>query len=166
MIGRFIAILMGVLGAAGGTQAPGFTLQYMQNLEGRLAELRPIVRQFDEDVGQYGYTRKQALLECATADGLLEALCNGYETTIRRYEDLSAHMAVLAGAPDLKRPLVLAKEVKRDIAQSVMEQFEPTVTISTSGAAYAGGGFAVLWGGLSFIFGIFGALFRGERRYA
>ncbi len=165
MFGRFIAVIMGLVGAAGGTQAPGFTLQYMQNLEGRLDELRPIVRQFDENVGKYGYSRVQALLECGTAQGLLDALCEGYETTILRYEELSAHMETLASASDIQRPLVLAREVKRDIAESVMEQFEPTVTVSTAGAAYAGGGFAALWGGLSFIFGLFGAMFGTERRY-
>ncbi|MGE0409036.1 MAG: DUF2937 family protein [Amphiplicatus sp.] len=165
MIGRFLALLMGVAGAAAGSQAPGFTLQYMQNLQGRIDELRPIVEAFDANVAGYGYTREAALAECEAATGLLDALCGGYATTIRRYEALTVHFATLAGAGDLKRPLVLATSYKREIADSVMEQFKPAVPASADGAVYAGGGFGLLWGGLSMIFGLIGSMF-GARRYA
>jgi len=165
MVGRFLAMAAGIGGLFAGSQAPEFTVQYMQNLTGRIAELKPIVEQFDADVAGYGYTRDQAISECATADGLLDALCNGYETTIARYVELTAHFAELEGAQDLARPLVLARSYKRDIADSVMEQFKPAVPATLDGAAYAGGGFATLWGGLSFIFGLLGAM-TGARRYA
>lgn len=168
MVGRFIALLMGVAGAGLGSQAPGFALQYMQNLTGRLDELRPIVEQFDADVARYGYTRDAALLECETATGLLEALCTGYATTIRRYEALAAHYAELDAAGPYVRPLLIIRgaattELSRDIAESVSEEFAPAVPATMDGAAYAGGGFAALWGGLSFIFGMFGAMTGGRR---
>lgn len=167
MIGRFLAVILGLAGAAGGSQAPGYTLQYMQNLNGRIDELRPIVEQFDRDVGAYNYTRSQAMAECATAEGLLDALCNSYETTVKRFEELSAHFAILDGANEYERPIILARDFKRDIAENVMEQFKPAIPVTLDGAAYAGGGFALIWGGLSFIFGFFGMLFGGgNRRYA
>ena len=167
MFGRFIAIIFGLAGAAAASQAPGFTLQYMQNLNGRIDELRPIVEQFDNDVAAYGYTRQQAMQECSTADGLLDALCNGYETTIRRYEELTAHYAELTAASDYKRPIVLARGYKRDIVESVYEEFEPAIPVTPHGFVYAGGGFLLLWGGLSFIFGLLGMMFGGGgRRYA
>ncbi|MEL7490538.1 MAG: DUF2937 family protein [Pseudomonadota bacterium] len=167
MVGRFLAVVLGLAAAAGGSQAPGFTLQYMQNLNGRIDELRPIVEQFDRDVAAYNYTRAQAMAECETADGLLDALCNGYETTIRRFEELTAHFAELEAVGDYAQPLVLARSYKRDIAESVMDVFEPAVPATLPGGAYAGGAFAVVWGGLSFIFGLFGMLFSGgDRRIA
>jgi hypothetical protein len=159
----------GIAGALAGSQAPGFTLQYMQNLTGRIDELRPIVEQFDVDVGRYGYTRESALRECETSSGLLEALCTGAATTIRRYELLTAHMAHLQAVGIYARPLVLIRavasdETVRDIAMSVKEEFKPAVPATLDGAAYAFGGFAVLWGGLSFIFGFLGALLGAGRR--
>jgi len=165
MIGRFLAVVLGLAGAAFGSQAPGFTLLYMQNLQGRIDELRPIVEQFDADVARYGYTRSSALAECESSTGLLEALCSGYATTIRRFDELVAHMAHLQAASELERPLILAASYKRDIAESVMKEFKPAVPIAADGAIYAGGGFGVVWGGLSLIFGLFGAM-AGGRRYA
>lgn len=171
MAGRFLALLAGVFGAFAGSQAPGFTLQYMQNLAGRIDELRPIVEQFDADVARFGYAREAALSECALAAGLLEALCGGYATTVRRYEILTAHRAALEAASDYVRPLVLirdasTKDVVHDIAHSVMHEYKPAIPTTLDGAAYAGGGFAVAWGSLSFILGFVGAIFGVGRRYA
>ncbi|MHA7871863.1 MAG: DUF2937 family protein [Hyphococcus sp.] len=165
-MGRFLAFLLGIAGALIASQAPGFTLQYMQNLQGRIDELQPIVEEFDQNVGEYGYSRAQAMAECRTAEGLLDALCSGYLTTVQRYELLSAHLAELEAAGDYVRPLVLAKSQLRDVTESVYKQFEPAVPATVHGAVYAAGGFAVLWGASSFIFGLLGAMFGGGRRYA
>lgn len=171
MIGRFLAIAVGLAGAVAGSQAPGFTLQYMQNLAGRIDELKPIVEQFDADVGRHGYSRERALAECETAEGLLTALCGGYATTARRYQTLVDHRERLEAAGDYLRPLILARAageeaIVRDIARSTMDEYKPAIPTTLDGAAYAGGGFAIGWGGLSFIFGIIGAMFGGGRRYA
>jgi hypothetical protein len=168
MVARFIAGIAGLAGAVIGSQAPGFTLQYMQNLNGRVDELRPIVEQFDADVARYGYTRQQAIAECGTAEGLLDALCSGYMTTIERYELLFAHLNELKAAGIYVRPLLVIRgaaenPVIKEIGESVMKEFKPAVPVTLDGAAYAAGGFVVLWGGLSFIFGLLGALF-GVRR--
>lgn len=171
MVGRFLAFAAGVAGAVAGSQAPGFTLQYMQNLAGRIDELEPIVAQFDADVGRHGYSRSQALAECETAEGLLDALCEGYDTTVRRYELLTAHYAELDAAGDYARPVLLMRSyatnaVVREIAMSVKEEYKPAVPTTLDGAAYAGGGFAVAWGALSFVFGLLGGIFGGGRRHA
>ena len=170
MVGRFLAVLAGLAGAAAGSQAPNYTAHYMQNLEGRIAELRPIVAEFDADVARYGYTRDAAMLECETATGLLDALCGGYATTIERFEILLEHQTMLKGASDYVRPLILLRdmadsEIVRELNRSVMKEYEPAIPTTLDGAAYAGGGFAALWGALSFIFGLLGSMFGG-RRYA
>lgn len=166
-MGRFLAFLLGVAGAVLGSQGPGFTLQYMQNLQGRVDELRPIVEEFDANIAQYNYTRAQALSECETATGLLDALCTTYVSTVERYELLNAHLTELNGIDEIKRPLILARTEIRDITMSVYEQFKPAVPATMDGAIYAGGGFAVLWGGSSALFGLLGAMAGGgRRRYA
>jgi len=165
-VGRFLAFILGIGGALIASQGPGFTLQYMQNLQGRVDELRPIVEEFDAKIGEHGYTREKAMAECSTATGLLDALCSTYRTTVTRYGLLTVHLAELDAATDWTRPIVLARSYYRDIAESVYEQYEPAIPATIHGAAYAGGGFAVLWGGASFLFGILGAMFGGGRRYA
>ncbi len=164
-MGRFLAFLLGIAGAVIGSQGPGFTLQYMQNLQGQITALEISLAQRDANVAQYGYTRDQAFSECQTATGLLDALCDGYVNDVERYELLSAHIAELSAASDLTRPLILAKTQIEDITLSVYKQFKPAIPATMDGAIYAGGGFAVLWGGASFLFGLLGAM-TGGRRYA
>lgn len=164
-MGRFIAFLLGVAGGLIGSQGPGFTLQYMQNLQGRVDELAAVVEQYDANVAAYGYVRESAIAECRTATDLLDALCEGYETAVERLEVLSAHLAELDSASDYVRPLILARSFDRQITDSVRKQFEPAIPTTVHGGVYAAGGFGVLWGLSAFLFGLLGAMF-GARRYA
>ena len=159
-MGKFLAILLAIAGGVFASQGPGFTLQYMQNLNGRIAELKPLVEKFDADVAVYGYTRETAIKECATATGLLDALCNGYESAVLRYEELTAHYAELSSANEYMKPILLAQTYMEDIATSVMEEFKPAVPTTTDGAAYAAGGFFGIWVLASILFGILGLPFR------
>ena len=164
MVGRFLSFLVGAAGAVGASQAPGFTVQYMQNLDGRVAELRTIVERFEENIARIGYDREEALTECGQADPakLLGALCDGITQDIARYERLSAHQAELSAAADWARPVVLARNFERDIAESAKDRYEPVVPTTPEGAGYAAAGFAGLWGVASILFGIIGGLFRRE----
>ncbi len=92
-------------------------------------------------------------------------MCEGYVAAIERYEILTAHMAKLESVGDTVRPLILARTQMPEITRSVYEQFKPAVPATVDGVIYAGGGFAVLWGGASFLFGLLGGMF-GARRYA
>lgn len=165
-MGRMLAFLLGVAGAVLASQGPGFTLQYMQNLQGRVDELTTIVEQRDADVAAYGYSRASAVAECRTATDLLEAMCDGYARDVDRLEYLTGHLATLEAAGDYVRPLILARSFDHAIAKSVKTQFEPAIPATVHGAVYAAGGFAVLWGAASFLFGLLGAMFSGGRRYA
>jgi hypothetical protein len=138
----------------------------MQNLQGQITALESVVEEFDGNIAQYGYSREQALGECSTAAGLLDALCRTYVSAVKRYEVLVAHKAQLDAASDTVRPLVLARTQMSDITSSVYEEFKPAIPATTDGVIYAGGGFAVLWGGASFLFGLLGAMAGGGRRYA
>ena len=159
-MGKFLAMILAIAGGLLGSQGPGFTLQYMQNLNGRVDELRPMVEKFDADVAAYGYSRDQALKECDSASGLLDALCSSYADAIERYELLSAHLTSLQNAPELKRPLILAQTYQKDIVVSVAEEFKPAIPTTIDGAAYGGGGFFGSWLVFSLLFSIIGAPFK------
>jgi hypothetical protein len=165
MFGRLLALIFGAALAVGGSQGPAFTDQYMQDLTARVAELEPIVQEFDAKIAEYDYTRASAMAECATATGLLDALCSTYETVVERYEILSAHLAELNAATVWTRPLVLARTYRKDIAEKVYSLYKPAVPATPEGMAYGGGGFLVGFLALSIIFGILGGMFGG-RRYA
>lgn len=165
-MGRFLAFLLGVAGALIGSQAPGFTLQYMQNLQGQVDRLSAVVEDFDARVAEKGYSRERALDECRTATDLLDALCDGYAESVDRLIVLRAHLEELNAASDYVRPLVVARTYDQEIGDSVRQQFEPAVPATVHGAVYAGAGFAVAWGLSAFIFGLLGAMLGGGRRYA
>jgi Protein of unknown function (DUF2937) len=154
ILDRWLCLLTGVAGAVLASQLPGYTLQYMQNLRGRLDELEPMVREFELDVMQYNYTIDEALLECATASGFLDALCNSFESTVVRYEDLHAHYYMLAATSDYKRPFALMGSVKEDIAKSVAMEFEPAIPANDQGFVYALVGFLLLSGVVTVLFNL------------
>ena len=163
-MGRLLAFILGVAGAIIASQGPGFTLQYMQNVQGRVDELTTIVEAQEEQLRDKNYTRETAMNECRTATDLLDAFCSNYSMAVERLEYLTAHLAELEDATDYVRPLILARSYDRDIARSVKEQFEPAVPATLHGAVYAGGGFAVAWGIPLLIFSILGGMFGGGRR--
>ena len=163
-MGRFLAIVLAIAAGLAGSQAPAFTLQYMQNLTGRVDELRPTVEQFDDNVGRYGYTRNRAMEECGNADGLLEALCASYASIVQRYEVLQAHLDALNSATSLERPIVLARNYQRDIVDSTLSAYKPAVPTTLDGAVYGGGAFVGIWIIASILFGGLGAILGGGRR--
>jgi hypothetical protein len=158
--------MAGVGLAVAASQGPAFTDQYVQNLTGRIDELRPIVEEFDAKIAEYNYTRESAIAECNNAIGLLDALCSTYVSTVERYEMLLAHQAELMGASVWMRPLTLARTYKKDIAESVYSVYKPAVPATEVGFAYGGGGFLVGYLILSMLFGLLGSLAGGGRGYA
>ena len=165
MITRAISMLAGAAGAVAVSQAPGYTQQYMQNLEGRVDELRTIVERFDANIANIGYDRARALRECSVAEQLLGALCDGITKDIARYDVLRAHQADLLAAEPWARPVVLARNVQTDIAESAYERFEPAVPATATGAGYAGAGFVGGWGVLTLVLGLLTAPFKRREAY-
>lgn len=165
MFGRLIAVLFGLAAGAAGSQAPGFTLQYMQNLAGRVDELGAVVARYDAVAAEAGLSRKGYVADLrASGRTSTDKTADAVEASYARYEKLAAHLAALKAAGDYARPLVLARDFEPDIARSTYAEYRPAIPASLDGAAYAGGAFAVVWGGLSFLFGFFAL--AGGRRYA
>lgn len=149
VIDRYLPLFLGIAGALLASQLPGYALQYMQNLLGRLDELEPIVEEFAADVQEYNFTLEEALDECAMAIGLLDALCDTFAEVVLRYEDLRHHYQELEAASEYQRPFVLMRHGRQEIVLSVWEGFEPAVPVTKHGFVYAGCGFLVCFVGLS-----------------
>ncbi|MGF1544349.1 MAG: DUF2937 family protein [Parvularculaceae bacterium] len=161
----FFARLMGVLGIVVGSQAPGFTIQYLQNLDGRVEELAAIVSRYDAIVDELGMTRDAYVDELRTSGQLAsEKTADSIEYTFDRYEYLREHQVALTSAQAIVRPLRLARSVDAGVARSVRENFRWTVPLTPDAAAYAIGVGVVVWGALSFFFGLLGSMFGMGRR--
>ena len=158
---RFLAFLMGLIGAVGTSQAPGYTQQYVQNLTGRVDELRMIVERFDDQMADISRTREEGIAECSsTSNNVTLALCDGITEDVARYDSLDAQLRALNAASDWERPVLLARNFDRQIAESAYEAYEPAVPVSAAGGAFALAGFALFWGVGAFIFGLIGSIFR------
>jgi len=166
MVGKTLGVIVGALGAVAGSQAPAFTTQYMQNLSGRVAELRPIVEQFDADAAGYGLSREEGLEEYEGSEGFVGSQGGRAAETIRRYEKLAAHLEKLQSAGGMERPLTLLQNFDPEIVEATFELFDPAVPTTTEGAAYAGGGFASIWAIFSGLWASLSQLGGGRRRYA
>ncbi|MEM9810703.1 MAG: DUF2937 family protein [Pseudomonadota bacterium] len=157
---RFLAFLLGLIGAVGASQAPGYTQQYLQNLTGRVDELRMIVERFDDQMAMINLTRRDGLKQCsATGDTVALALCDGINEDVVRYENLDGQLRALNAASDWERPVLLARNFDRQIAESAYDAYEPAVPVSLAGGAFALAGFALFWGVGAFIFGLIGSIF-------
>lgn len=163
VMGKFLAFLFGLAGAVAGSQAPGFTLQYMQNLQGRVDELTAVLQAFDGGAAAMGGDREGALAECRAPGGAGLRICQGYVETVDRRAYLTAHLAELEQAGAYMQPLILARSFDPGVVDSVVTQFKPAIPTTGPGAAYAGGGFAGVWLVAQLLFGAVGGLFGGGR---
>ena len=162
---RFLAFLLGVLGAVASSQAPEFTQQYMQNLTGRVAELEGVVARFDEDAARSGMGRSQALDTCLRDERPEGGIsCLGRAEDVRRYERFRDQLAELDATSEWQRPITLARNPDRDVVMSTKAIFKPAVPTTLVGGGYAAAGFALLWGVSAALFGMIGGLF-GRGRY-
>ncbi|GAB4532473.1 MAG: hypothetical protein Tsb0010_13530 [Parvularculaceae bacterium] len=162
-MGKFIAFLLGLAGAVAGSQAPGFTIQYLQHLQGRVDEISAILETFDGAGSDAADARDATLAECREAQGAGLRVCEGYIEAVARQEYLTAHLAELDAAGPYMRPITLALNFDREIAESVAARFEPAIPTTGPGAAYAAGGFAGLWLLAQLLFAGLGAVFGGGR---
>ncbi len=157
---RFLALVMGLLGAIGTSQAPEFTQQYIQNLTGRVAELQVIVDRFDRAAADDNKSRQEALDVCQSDEPVLASLCGGIVQDVTRYETLNAQLAKLTTASEWERPVLLAQDFDRDVAESTYAAYEPAVPATAAGGAYALAGFTGLWMVTSILLGVLTAPFR------
>ena len=158
---KLVIIIFALICGLAASQFPEFEQQYRQRLSGAVTELARIVSRFDDDAGQFGLSRDEALSRyLASSDEFLNLRGKSMGEIIARYDYLSAHEERLENAGQFERLWVFARDRDMELARDTAGIYEPALPITTEGLAHAAGGFA---GGLA----IFGLLLWpfGRRRH-
>lgn len=164
MIARTLALAAGLTGAAGLSQFPEFTQQYVQRLGGAVDELARSVREFDEDAAELGFERGEALRQLATGGAFGEARAESMGATVARYERLSADLAALEGKGAFERVALASHMADPEIADRTWQAFRPGIPVTAEGAGFAGAGLLGGWILASVLLSALAMPFRRIRR--
>jgi hypothetical protein len=158
---RIIALLFGILGAVGASQAPEFTQQYMQNLRGGVDRLAEVVDRFDQDAARSDMSRQEALDYCLADERPGGSMsCLGRAEDVAEYLRYREQLDLLESAGEWQRPIYLARNPDDKVLQSTLDQYRPAVPTTLDGGGYALAGFALFWGIVALILGLVTAPFR------
>lgn len=166
MLGRILALILGIGGLVAGSQAPNFTTHFMQNLEGRVDQLRLESAQALRRLEEAGMTRNMAKAACAASETEQQkANCETTEQIFVSYDTLREVQEELDAEGDWRRPLVLAQRtaqdgVVREFAQNATKNYEIAVPVTVQSAGYGGGLGLATWIIFRLLFGLIGAPFR------
>lgn len=155
MLLRALTLAGGIAGAAGLSQAPEFSQQYMQRLGGAVDELDRVVAEFDADAAALNLSRAAALesLQDGGAMGAKRAETMG--RTLARHEHMSAELSAMEGAGAFTRSYRVARFSDTEIAANTWAAFRPAVPLTVEGGIFAGigllGGLALIGGGLKLL---------------
>lgn len=152
MIGRVLAMGIGLLGALTASQLPEFAQQYRQRLGGALDELDRVVGRFDTSAQASGLSREQAITRLREQpEPLARREGEAMGDLVDRRDRLQRQRDDFTTAGSFERMLVLIREVDPAIARATYVEFEPAVPATSEGAVAAGGGFVLFWGAMLFL---------------
>jgi hypothetical protein len=160
MLARALTLAGGLAGAAGLSQFPEFSQQYVQRLGGAVDELGRFVAEFDADAADVGLTRDAALVDLEQGGAMGAERAGTMARVIIRHQRLSADLATLRVAGPFTRAYRMRSLADAEIAQAAWAEFQPAVPLNAAGGIFAGAGFL---GGL-LVMGILLALLRAPFR--
>ncbi len=160
MLGRALTLVGGLAGAAGLSQFPEFSQQYVQRLGGAVDELGRFVAEFDRDAADVGLSRGAALADLAGGSAMGTERADTMARVIVRYQRLSNDLAVLQSAGPFTRAYRMRSVADGEIAGAAWAEFQPAVPLNAAGGIFAGAGFL---GGLALVGGAL-ALMRAPFR--
>jgi hypothetical protein len=163
MFTRMIVMAGGFAGAAGLSQFPEYSQQYLQRMSGKAEELSRFVEEFDADARDVGISREQALIDLAQSGAIGAARAQTMVTTIQRHEDMSAALEALKSAGPYTRVVHANVFTDSDLARGTLEDFEPAVPLTFDGLAFAAIGFLAGFGVLAVLIGLLRLPFRKRR---
>jgi len=141
MIGRALTLVGGLAGAAGLSQFPEFSQQYVQRLGGAVDELGRFVSEFDADAAEVGLTRHSALVDLGQGGTMGAQRAETMAGVIMRYERLSTDLSALRSAGPFTRAYRMRSFGDAEIAQAAWADFRPAVPLNMAGGIFAGAGF-------------------------
>nr|WP_113910513.1 DUF2937 family protein [Roseovarius dicentrarchi] len=141
MLGRALILAGGLAGAAGLSQFPEFSQQYVQRLGGAVDELRGFVKGFDADAAEVGLGREAALEDLRGGGAMGAQRAETVAGVIVRYERLSADLDALRRAGPFTRAYRARSLGDAQIASAAWDEFKPAMPLTFEGAMFAGAGF-------------------------
>jgi hypothetical protein len=141
MIGKVLAVVAGMTGAAGVSQFPEYSQQYTQRLAGAVDELQRIVDGFDQDADALGLSREAALVSLAQGGDVGVARAERVAQTIARHQRLSGDLGALRQAGPFMRAYQAGRFSDGDIARAAWRDFRPAVPVSFEGFVFSAVGF-------------------------
>ena len=158
---KVLALVAGLAGGAGASQAPEFTQQYLQRLAGQVDALAVVVADFDASAAKAGLTRVQALEELQ-GSAFLDSRRDDMIRTFGRYAGLSADLVALRQASVMERLTMPWRFTDAATINATWADFRPGVQLTFEGAVAGGAGFAAGWLALQ---AVLSALFWPFRRW-
>ena len=159
MILRALTLAGGLTGAAGLSQFPEFSQQYMQRLGGQVDELARQVEAFDQTALTDGMGREE-MLQAMAQTPLVAPQEAMWRRTFARHARLSENLMILQKASPLERLAMPHRMADTATVQAVWDDFTPAMPLSVAGAASAGTGFLGGWAAFATLFAVLAWPFR------
>ena len=156
---RVLCLIGGLTGAAGLSQFPEFSQQYLQRLAGQVDELTRQVVEFDQTAMADGKGREE-MLQAMAATPLVAGQEAMWRRTFARHARLSENLMVLRDASPLDRLTMPHRMADPATMQAVWNDFTPAMPLSAAGATSAVTGFLSGWLVLAVILGVLRAPLR------
>ena len=163
MIGRVLALAIGLFSGLAASQAPEFAQQYRQRIGGAIDELRRVVGTFDENARAEGVTREQAIARLSDQpDRLVRRQGPAMTDVVDRLQRLERQRDTVASAGQFERLALLAKGFDPQLARATYLDFEPAWPATTEGMVLGGAGVLLGWGACLMLFRGIGRLRPGR----
>lgn len=141
MLLRALSLAAGLSGAAGASQFPEFSQQYMQRLGGAVDALTRVLDDFDADAASLDLSREAALVDLAQGGQMGAARAQTMVQTIERHARLTDDLEQLQGLGPFSRARYAARFTDHELAGRVWENYKPAMPVTFEGATFAGIGF-------------------------
>lgn len=149
----------GVSGAAGLSQFPEFSQQYLQRLAGKVDALAAVVADFDASAARHDLSREAALAELSGTAFLDDQQTNMRHNLVQ-YARLSDDLARLREASPLQRLTMPQRLGDTETLAAAWSDFRPAIPATLDGAVSAGVGYVAGWGLLAGLWSLLAWPFR------
>ena len=163
MLLRAITMAGGLAGAAGLSQFPEYSQQYVQRLGGAVDELSRFVAEFDADATAVGMTRQAALADLGQGGAMGARRAGTMAATIARHDRLRADLEELGRAGPFTRLYRAGHLGDAEIAAKAWAAYRPALPLTVEGASFAGLGFVAGMAGIGLVLSLLGRVFRRKR---
>lgn len=150
MFGRVLALVGGLSGAAGLSQYPEFSQQYIQRLGGQVDALTLVVQEFDRSAQASGLTRATALEEMQGTPFLTARRADMQRAFVRQ-ERLSNNLTFLRLATPIERIMMPHRIADPETFSATWADFRPALPLTLAGGVAAGLGLLGGWGALTLL---------------